>query len=361
MIIDKTQEEAGMAYQFLYPAAKAKKSQSAIKEIGEIKSLNPLNSRPTIKTCEFVSPAHPDKLCDRIADAILDAYLVQDPDSRVAIEVLGGHRVINISGEVTSQVEINIPMLVQEIVGPNYETKVRLVRQSPEIARGLEEGGAGDQGIMIGYACSDTENFMPLEYELARQLCQAVYKRFPFDGKVQVTIKDRQVETVVVSFQNAKRAELEKLVKDQIKASVYLINPAGDWFLGGLEADSGLSGRKLVVDAYGPNVPIGGGSFSGKDYTKVDRSGAYMARHMAIDLLKERGASEVLVKLAYAIGVSEPVMAVAVIDGKEEDLQVSCPGRYDLSPRGIRETLGLNKFKFSDLASWGHFGRREEF
>jgi len=314
-----------------------------------------------IKTCEFVSPMHPDKLCDRIADAILDAYLQEDPDSRVAIEVMAGHGLVNVSGEVSSLGEINISQIIQEILGADYESRVRIVRQSPEIARGLEEGGAGDQGIMIGYACSDTENFMPLEYELARQLCQAVYERFPYDGKVQVTLKDGQVETVVVSFQNAKHEDLEKLVKEQIKARVYLINPAGDWTLGGLEADSGLSGRKLVVDAYGPNVPIGGGSFSGKDYTKVDRSGAYMARHIAIDLLKERGAREVLVKLAYAIGVSEPVMAVAIVDGREEDLLVSSPGRYNLSPRGIREGLELNKIKFSDLASWGHFGRRKEF
>jgi len=314
-----------------------------------------------IKTCELVSPKHPDKLCDRIADAILDAYLQEDPDSRVAIEVMGGHGLINVSGEVTSLGEINISQIIQEILGTGYESRLNIVKQSPEIARGLEDGGAGDQGIMIGYACSDNENFMPLEYELARQLCQAVYERFPFDGKVQVTLNDRQVETVVVSFQNTKRAELEKLVRQEIKAERYLINPAGDWELGGLEADSGLSGRKLVVDAYGPNVPIGGGSFSGKDYTKVDRSGAYMARHIAIDLLKERGASEVLVKLAYAIGVSEPVMAIVIVDGKDEDLLVSCLGRYDLSPRGIRETLGLNKLKFLDLASWGHFGMREEF
>ena len=325
------------------------------------KSFLLINFKTMIKTCEFVSPKHPDKLCDRIADAILDAYLRQDPESRVAIEVMGGHGEINVSGEVTSSGEINISQIIQEIIGAGYESRVNIVKQSLEIARGVDRGGAGDQGIMIGYACSDTENSMPLEYELARRLCQAVYKHFPFDGKVQITLKDQQVETVVVSFQNTQHKDLEKLVKEQIKAKRYLINSAGDWQQGGLAADSGLSGRKLVIDAYGPNVPIGGGSFSGKDYTKVDRSGAYMARHIALDLLKERGARAVLVKLAYAIGVSEPVIAVASIDGKEEKLLTNYSGRYDLSPRGIRKTLGLDKLKFSDLASWGHFGRREEF
>jgi len=318
-------------------------------------------NKTMIKTCEFVSPRHPDKLCDLIADSILDAYLASDPASRVAIEVMGGHGVINISGEVTSSQEVDLEAITKAIVGSDYEVKVRMSQQSPEIAAGLTDGGAGDQGIMIGYACSETKSLMPLEYELARELCRAVYERFPYDGKVQVTLDKGVVKTVVVSFQNAPRIELEALVKELIKAKRYLINPAGDWSLGGLEADSGLSGRKLVIDAYGPNISIGGGSFSGKDYTKVDRSGAYMARKIAVDFLRERGAKEVLVKLAYAIGLAEPVMATVIIDGQAEDLLFSYSGRYDLSPRGIKQALGLEKLKFADLATWGHFGRREEF
>ena len=314
-----------------------------------------------IKTCEFVSPKHPDKLCDLIADSILDAYLEQDPNSRVAIEVMGGHGLINISGEVTSRGEIDIPAITRNIVGSDYEIKTCLSKQSPDIAAGLVDGGAGDQGIMIGYACQETKSLMPREYELARQLCQAAFKRFPYDGKVQITLVNDKVETVVISFQNTSKAELEALARQTIEAKHYLVNPAGDWALGGLEADSGLSGRKLVVDAYGPNIPIGGGSFSGKDYSKVDRSGAYMARKIAIDLLVERGAGEVLVKLAYAIGLAKPVMAVAIVDGQEEDLFISCPGRYDLSPSGIKSALKFDHLKFSDLAIWGHFGRSPEF
>lgn len=210
---------------------------------------------------------------------------------------------------------------------------------------------------MKGYATSETPELLPLEYVLARNLCQKIFEVYPFDGKTQVTVEDGKVTTVVASFQNTKNKELSPLVKSLIKAKEYLINPAGEWSQGGFDADSGLSGRKLVVDNYGPEVAIGGGSFSGKDYTKVDRSGAYMARRIAVDLLKKHKAVEVTTKLAYAIGKKEPVMAEAVItfaDGTSKELEIT---GYDLSPAGIRNFLKLEQVTFADTCTWGHFGR----
>lgn len=309
-----------------------------------------------IKTAEFVSPKHPDKICDFIADSILDAYLVGDKESRVAIEVMGGHNLITINGEVTSSAKPDIEKVVKEIVGQDYKIISNISLQSIEIARGVDTGGAGDQGIMKGYATSETKEYLPLEYTLARNLCQKVYEVYPFDGKTQVTIENKVVKTVVVSFQNTKNAELLKLVQSLIQADEYLINPAGEWVMGGFDSDTGLSGRKLIVDNYGPEIPIGGGSFSGKDYTKVDRSGAYMARRIAVELLEARKANTVYTKLAYAIGKSEPVMAVAVIDGAEEEIT-----GYDLSPKGIREFLKLDQVKFADTCQWGHFGGNFEW
>jgi len=317
-----------------------------------------------IKTAEFVSPKHPDKICDFIADSILDAYLAGDPESRVAVEVMGGHDLITINGEVTSNTRPDISVLVGGIVGKEYKIISNIVQQSPEIARGVDTGGAGDQGIMKGYATSETPEMLPLEYVFARNLCQKIFEKYPYDGKTQVTIDGDTIKTVVASFQNTKNEELLPLVK-KIMADLaaealaedveYLINPAGEWTQGGFDADTGLSGRKLIIDNYGPEVPIGGGSFSGKDYTKVDRSGAYMARRIAVDLLKKKSGkekiSEVFVKLAYAIGKSEPVMAVAIVDGVEEKIE-----NYDLTPRGIREYLKLDTVTYADTCQWGHFG-----
>lgn len=304
------------------------------------------------KTAEFVSPMHPDKICDGIADSILDAYLENDKNSRTAIEVMGGHNLVTINGEVTSKSNPNIEEIVQNIVGKDFRVIINIVLQSPQIAQGVDTGGAGDQGIMKGYATSETETLLPLEYELARNLCQKVFEVYPYDGKTQVTVENGEVTTVVVSFQNTKNDTLLELVKKIIIADEYLINPAGEWTEGGFDADTGLSGRKLIVDNYGPEVTIGGGSFSGKDYTKVDRSGAYMARKIAVDLLRKNSAQEVCVKLAYAIGKSEPVMAVAVIDGTETEIS-----GYDLSPLGIRTCLKLDEVIYKDTCTWGHFGR----
>ncbi|MEK7075834.1 MAG: methionine adenosyltransferase domain-containing protein [Patescibacteria group bacterium] len=304
------------------------------------------------KTAEFVSPKHPDKICDFIADSILDEYLKLDHESRVAVEVMGGHKAITISGEITSKATVDVKKLVSGIVGEDYTINVFATKQSPEIAQGVDIGGAGDQGIMIGHAFSETENLMPLEYVLARNLCKKIYAKYPYDGKVQITVKGDKVKTVIASFQNTKSEELETLVKSLIVSEEYLINPVGVWVIGGFDADSGLSGRKIIIDNYGPEHQVGGGSFSGKDYTKVDRSAAYMARKIAVDLLKEKGAKQVDVKLAYAIGKPLPVMAVALIDGVETNI----PDKYDLTPNGIRNYLKLNEVKFAETSSWGHFG-----
>jgi len=304
-----------------------------------------------IKTAEFVSPKHPDKLCDYIADSILDAYFEKDPYSRTAIEVMGGHKLVCVNGEVKSQAKVDMEKIIKDIVGQDYKVIINVAEQSSEISRGVDTGGAGDQGIMIGYACNETDNFMPLEYELARNLCKEVFKVYPYDGKTQVTIQDKDVLSVVTSFQNVPKSDLEKLVRSKIKSREYIINPAGDWNNGGFDADSGLTGRKIVIDSYGPSVPVGGGSFSGKDPTKVDRSGAYMARRIAVDYLKKYKAKEVLVRLAYAIGKTEPVMKTAVIDGKEEEIQ-----DYDLTPNGMIGLLDLRRPIYSKTAEWGHFG-----
>ena len=193
---------------------------------------------------------------------------------------------------------------------------------------------------------------MPKGYEMARQLCMGIYDKYSYDGKVQVTLSEDEALAVVASFQNSTTEHLEKLVRGLLPAHKYFINPAGEWVTGGFEADSGLSGRKIVIDNYGPEVPVGGGSFSGKDPTKVDRSGAYMARKIAVDLLKKKKAKEVLVKLAYVIGVAEPVMAVAKIDGVPEMVS-----GYDLTPNGIIKALNLKRPIYAETASWGHFGR----
>jgi S-adenosylmethionine synthetase len=307
------------------------------------------------KTAEFVSPKHPDKICDFIADSILDSYLEQDRESRVAIEIMGGHNLITINGEVTSTAHPNIEKLVKEIVGESYKVITNIVLQSREIAEGVDKGGAGDQGIMKGYATDETPEYLPLEYVLARNLCQKIFAVYPYDGKTQVTIEDGKVLAVVASFQNTKNAELLKLVKETIKSDDYFINPAGEWTIGGFDADTGLSGRKLIIDNYGPEIPIGGGSFSGKDATKVDRSGAYMARYVAKNLVANGYGKEVLVSVAYAIGMAEPLM-IEAINEKGEDLSKIVRKNFDFRPTAIIERLGLRSPIFRQTAVYGHFG-----
>ena len=309
------------------------------------------------KTAEFVSPKHPDKICDFIADSILDEYLKNDKESRVAVEIMGGHGLITINGEVTSKSHPDLEKLVKEIVGENYKVIINLVLQSREIAEGVDKGGAGDQGIMKGYATDETPEYLPLEYVLARNLCEKIFAVYPYDGKTQVTIENGKVQSVVASFQNTKNDELLKLVKEIIKADEYLINPAGEWTHGGFDADTGLSGRKLIIDNYGPEIPIGGGSFSGKDATKVDRSGAYMARYVAKNLVASGYGKEVLVSVAYAIGMAEPLMTEA-INEKGEDLTEIVKKNFDFKPRSIIKKLDLQKPIFRQTATYGHFGKK---
>ena len=321
-----------------------------------------MNEESFYRTAESVSPKHPDKLCDQISDAILDAYLEKDPDARVDAETCGGHGVVFVTGEITSKMsdkEVDVEKIVKRITGDeNIEVHTKIVKQSPEIAQGVDTGGAGDQGIMIGYACSETPELLPLEVVLSRSLNKFIYKKYPFDGKTQVTLKGDKIDSIVASFQNVKKSELEKLVREFLESKnldskdIKLhLNPAGDWSQGGFEADTGLTGRKLIVDNYGPRIPIGGGCFSGKDPSKVDRSAAYMARRVAVDYLKNRNAKEVYVRLAYAIGVAEPLEKTVIIDGKPEEIE-----GYDLTPNGIISFLNLKRPIYERSARYGHFG-----
>jgi len=313
-----------------------------------------------IRTAECVSPHHPDKICDRISDAVLDACLAQDPHSRVAVETMGGHRKIVLMGEITTNAEVDFEQVVRSVYDDVDVVDVNIVKQSNFISQGVDTGGAGDQGIMVGYACNENLSLIPQELFLARQLCQILYAEFPFDGKTQITLDNGEIIAVVASFQNAPAAVLqerigywlESLGEDSYTADVEIhANPAGDWEVGGFDADTGLTGRKLVVDNYGPRVPIGGGAFSGKDPSKVDRSAAYMARRIAVDYLKTHNANEVRVYLAYAIGHPEPVQATAIVDGVSYNIT-----EYDLTPDGIANLLELKTPTYSRTAGWGHFG-----
>jgi len=312
-----------------------------------------------IKTAECVSPMHPDKMCDRISDAILDTALKEDPKSRSAVEVMGGHGIVTITGEMTTHTYVNVRDIVNRIIIQKCGVQLNIVRQSPEISRGVDTGGAGDQGIMVGYACAENEALIPHELFLARSLCRHIFQEYPYDGKTQITLNDTgNISALVASFQNTEQEILSDLTKDwarnndlELPHKFLYFNPAGDWEVGGFEADTGLTGRKLIIDNYGPRIPIGGGAYSGKDATKVDRSAAYMARKIAVDMLRQKGAQDVLVYLAYAIGVVEPVMAVAKIDGIDEKI-----AGYDLTPKGIIDFLGLEKPLFEATAEWGHYG-----
>ena len=314
-----------------------------------------------IRTAECVSPMHPDKMCDRISDTLLDLHLTHDPNSRVAIETAGGNGLVYVTGEVTSEYKITDEEIIQVVkditTDDSIEVKINLNSQSPEIAQGVDTGGAGDQGIMIGYACRDNEQYLPQEYYLSRELNKSVFDKYPYDGKTQVTMNGNSLR-VVCSFQNAPADELEKLVMEyfedfpQYHIEALHCNPAGDWNIGGFTADAGLTGRKLAVDNYGPRVPLGGGAFSGKDCTKVDRSAAYMGRRIAVDILEQRPeVQEVTVQLAYAIGYDQPLQASALVDGEHEFIK-----GYDLSPKGIIDFLELRKPQFGKTAEFGHMG-----
>jgi len=314
-----------------------------------------------IRTAEFVSPGHPDKICDRISDKILDYCIKLDPDARVAVETMGGHGSIYISGEVTLDTKKEIPILhlVEDVMeSRDYlnTTQVNIVQQSPEIARGVDIGGAGDQGIMVGYACDENDEYVPQEYYIARHLCRHLYEKFPYDGKTQITTDDHWITHIVTSFQNTETEELKLAVNDYMEWETEDIkihcNPAGDWTQGGFDADAGLTGRKLVVDNYGPRVPIGGGAYSGKDPSKVDRSAAYMARHIALKEMKDRNLTECWVYLSYAIGEKEPLQSTAT-DGKTSwDIS----DKYPVYPNEIINFLELKKPIYYETSQWGAYG-----
>jgi len=321
-----------------------------------------------LRTAEAVSFGHPDKICDQISDAILDECLIRDEDARVAIETMGGHEKIYICGEISMNNMMNksdisaIARKVYRSCGYEDEVKIQVnvVSQSPDISQGVDNGGAGDQGIMIGYACNDNEAMIPQELYLARKILQEVIDLgYGPDGKSQVTLDDDgKISRLVISVQH-KEGEETETVKHvaETYCDDYIVNGTGKFVIGGFQGDTGLTGRKIVQDAYGPQVSVGGGAFSGKDPSKVDRSAAYMARKIAVDLLKDLSIyDEALVKIAYSIGVAEPVMAVAEIGTLKAEIDLLKGCKYDLTPKGIIDFLDLKKPIYQKTAKNGHFG-----
>ena len=332
-------------------------------------------------TVESVTSGHPDKICDQISDAILDAYLEQDKNSRVAVECFGAHGALVIGGEITSSASVNIEEIAREMykkIGYKDELDIttHIALQSPDIAQGVDSGGAGDQGIMYGYATNETIEFLPLGVVLAHKLAKGLeYLRtsdginwlLP-DGKTQVTIKDGNVQSVLVSTQHKEKITqkeiqktlIEKLIKPivgDIETKNIFINPTGKFVSGGFEADTGLTGRKIMVDTYGGLVPHGGGCFSGKDASKVDRSGAYMARYVAKNIVANGYANECLVSVAYAIGKRVPLM-VQAIDENGKTLRKIVEKNFDLTPNNIKKVLKLDSPIFTQTATYGHFGKK---
>lgn len=350
------------------------------------------------RTAEMVTDGHPDKACDQMADAVLDAHLATDPKSRVALEMLAKDNLVIYSGEVTSTAAVNVATIAGDVwerrigYGPsNSLTVINFVQQqSPDIAHGgghsddggVDFGGAGDQGIMVGYATDETPEMMPLEYVHARNMARRLrdLRRsggLPWlrpDGKTQVTIVDGRVTSVVVAAHHDATISMEE-VRAELRAKVVeptvgpdvprvVINGTGAFTIGGPHGDAGVVGRKIVVDAYGPRVPVGGGAYSGKDPTKVDRSAAYMARHIAKAVVAEQvaGARQCLVALAYGIGQRQPEMVTAFTDSGA-DVSAWVRDRFrDLAPASIIEYLGLRRpssWSYFDTASFGHYGRPE--
>jgi len=336
----------------------------------------------TTYTVESVTSGHPDKVCDQISDAILDECLRQDPKSRVAIECLGAHGTLFIGGEVTTKAKFNASKIAQKIyrkVGykDNLKILTNIIKQSPDIAQGVDTGGAGDQGIMYGYATDETPEGMPKGVVLVHKLTKGLerlrtQKKISWllpDGKAQVTIKNGRLKTILVSCQHKKNIELpqirETLIKKLIKPLVgklkgveILINPTGRFEIGGFAADTGLTGRKIMVDTYGGLIPHGGGCFSGKDPTKVDRSGAYMARFVAKSIVDKGLAKKCLVSVAYAIGKAEPLM-VSAVNEEGKNLSNWVKKNFDFRPLAIIERLNLRNPIYLETSSYGHFGKKE--
>ncbi len=355
-------------------------------------------------TSESVTEGHPDKIADQISDAVLDAILTQDPTGRVACETLLTTGLVVVAGEITTSCYVDIPRIARETIkgvgytrakyGFDYETcgvVTAIDGQSPDIAMGVDKLGAGDQGLMFGYACRETEELMPLPITLAHRLARRLsevrrsgdlgYLR-P-DGKSQVTARyvDGQpvgVETVVISTQHSPDVTLERIREDVIERVIrpivpvdlvdprritYHINPTGRFVTGGPMGDTGLTGRKIIVDTYGGSCPHGGGAFSGKDPTKVDRSACYMARHVAKNIVAAGLAGRCQVQVAYAIGVAEPVSIAVETFGTGKvptaKLEAMIRRHFDFTPAGIIKYLNLRRPIYRKTAAYGHFGRSE--
>lgn len=338
---------------------------------------------PKTYSVESVTAGHPDKVCDQISDAILDECLRQDSLSRVAVECFGAHGKLVIGGEVTTKAKMDYAAIAKQVYrdigyNDNLDITINIVQQSPNIAAGVDHGGAGDQGIMYGYATNETPEMMPKGIVLVHRLTKGLEAlrrnepTFSFlgpDGKAQVTVSNGKVTAVVVSAQHSNDmniGDVRRLITEQLVQPIIgdlsgikvYINPAGPWNIGGFAADTGLTGRKIMVDTYGGLIPHGGGAFSGKDATKVDRSAAYMARYVARSLVAKRLAKECLVSLAYAIGDPNPVMVEAV-DERGESLRHYLSEQFDFRPRAILERLGLRQPVFRETAAYGHFGRKK--
>ena len=367
-------------------------------------------------TSESVTEGHPDKICDQVSDAILDAMLEQDPYSRVACETVATTGMIMCMGEITTKAQVDIPEIVRHTVneigydndsygfnGNTCAVITTIDKQSPDIAQGVDnalEGreqnlndiGAGDQGMMFGYACNETPELMPMPISLAHRLAQKLNEvrkngTLPYlrpDGKTQVTVeyennKPKRIDAVVVSSQHDENITLEQIRKDVIKYVVkavipsellddktqYFVNPTGRFVIGGPHGDSGLTGRKIIIDTYGGMGRHGGGAFSGKDPTKVDRSAAYMARYVAKNIVAAGLADKCEVQLAYAIGVASPVSVMIDINTfgtsnlDPNKLSEAVRKVFDLRPSAIIETLGLRKPIYKQLAAYGHMGRED--
>jgi S-adenosylmethionine synthetase len=355
-------------------------------------------------TSESVTEGHPDKIADQISDAVLDAILAQDPTGRVACESLLTTGLVVVAGEITTSCYVDIPKIARETIkgvgytrakfGFDYETCgviTAIDEQSGDIAMGVDSLGAGDQGLMFGYACTETEELMPLPIMLAHKLCQRlseVRKKGQVDylrpdGKSQVSVryvdgKPVGVETVVISTQHSPDVTLEKIREDMIEQVVtptipkelldpkritYHINPTGRFVTGGPMGDTGLTGRKIIVDTYGGSCPHGGGAFSGKDPTKVDRSACYMARHVAKNIVAAGLAERAQVQVAYAIGVADPVSIMVDTFGTAKiptaKLEQMIRRHFDFTPAGIIKYLNLRRPIYKKTAAYGHFGRSE--
>ena len=354
-------------------------------------------------TSESVTEGHPDKLCDTISDAILDSYLAQDKNARVAVETFASGNEITIAGQVTANGEVDVEKLVREKIKEigydnekldmDYRTcliHINITKQSPDIAMGVDVGGAGDQGIMFGYACSDTEELMPFAISMAHKLSKKLTevrksKEIPYlrpDGKTQVTVEyegdtPKRIETILISTQHNADVEQEDLKKDIIEKVIkkvipenmldentkIYINPTGRFVIGGPLGDTGLTGRKIIVDTYGGYSRHGGGAFSGKDPSKVDRSAAYMLRHIAKNLVANGYCKKCEIQISYAIGMKEPLSIYINTFGtgtkSEEELVNLVKEKFDLTPAGIIDYLDLKRPIYEKTTNYGHFGKKE--